>query len=129
MVYKDDVLCEGTGLYGASSLREVDLETGAATRSWVLPDDLFGEGIAAVDDRIVQPTWRSNLGLVYRRDSFELLGEFFYPTEGGGLTDDGGLLIVSDGTATSASSITTRSTRSVASKCATATSSSDTSTN
>ena len=100
LVYRDGVLYEGTGLYGASSLREVDLETGMVIRARALPEDLWGEGIAVLDDRIVQLTWRSNLGLVYDRGSFEPLGQFHYPTEGWGLTHDGERFIMSDGTAT-----------------------------
>ncbi len=37
---------------------------------------------------------------MYDKDSFDLLGEFHYPTEGWGLTHDDQRLIMSDGTAT-----------------------------
>ena len=100
LVFHDGVLYEGTGQYGASSLREVELETGRVVRSVALPEDLFGEGMAVVGDRIVQLTWQSNLGLVYDRHSFALLAEFYYPTEGWGLAYDGEQLVMSDGTAT-----------------------------
>ncbi|MBN1955352.1 MAG: glutaminyl-peptide cyclotransferase [Anaerolineae bacterium] len=100
LVFEDDRLFEGTGLYGQSSLREVDLESGAVLRSLSLPPQYFGEGITIHDNRIVQLTWRSNIGFVYDRDSFELLEDFEYPTEGWGITHDGRQLIVSDGTAT-----------------------------
>ena len=100
LVFHDGALYEGTGQYGASSLREVELETGRVVRSVALPDDLFGEGIAVVGDRIVQLTWRSNLGLIYDRHSFAVLAEFYYPTEGWGLAYNGEQLVMSDGTAT-----------------------------
>ena len=45
-------------------------------------------------------TWRSNVGFVYDKDSFELLREFNYQTEGWGITHDGKRLIMSDGTST-----------------------------
>jgi len=100
LVFDGGLLYEGTGLYGASSLREVELETGRVIRSIALPDDLFGEGIAVLGDKIVQLTWHSNLGLVYDRQTFEVLGEFTYPTEGWGLAYDGEQLVMSDGTST-----------------------------
>jgi glutamine cyclotransferase len=40
------------------------------------------------------------VGFIYDKDSFELLGQFNYPTEGWGITHDGKSLIRSDGTST-----------------------------
>ena len=74
LVFDGDTLYEGTGRYGFSSLREVDLETGRVTRSVALSDDLFGEGIAVIDERIVQLTWRSNLGPDLRSPLFRAAG-------------------------------------------------------
>jgi glutamine cyclotransferase len=65
-----------------------------------LADEHFGEGIVVVDDRIYQLTWKSNVGFIYDRASFEQVGEFAYPMEGWGLTYDGTHLIMSDGTPT-----------------------------
>lgn len=98
--YIDGVLYEGTGLHGASSLRRVDLETGTVLQSVPLEAAYFGEGIAVVDDRIVQLTWQSNVGFVYDRKSLARIGQFSYPTEGWGITFDGKHLIMSDGTST-----------------------------
>jgi glutamine cyclotransferase len=98
LAFEDGILYEGTGLYGASSLREVELESGVVVRSLSLPDDLFGEGIAVVGDRIVQLTYRANRGLVYDRATFDVIGDFAYPTEGWGLAFDGQSLVMSDGT-------------------------------
>ncbi|MCW4005426.1 MAG: glutaminyl-peptide cyclotransferase [Candidatus Bathyarchaeota archaeon] len=97
LVFSGGTLFEGTGLLGESALREVDLETGEITREVLLPDQFFGEGIAVVGNRIVQLTWHSQTGFVYDRDSFALLANFSYPTEGWGLTYDGERLIMSDG--------------------------------
>jgi glutamine cyclotransferase len=100
LVIENGVLYEGTGLYGNSSLRQVDLGTGEVLQIYALPDQFFGEGITVFDDEIVQLTWKSKTGFVYDRTSFELLREFEYPTEGWGITYDGGNLIMSDGTST-----------------------------
>jgi glutamine cyclotransferase len=100
LVYEDGVLYEGTGLKGRSSLRRVDLETGEVLQRYDLPSNYFGEGIALLGDRLYQLTWQSHVGFVYDKDTFALLDEFSYPTEGCGLTHDGERLIMSDGTAT-----------------------------
>jgi len=99
LAFENGVLYEGTGLYGYSTLRRVDLETGKILQLHPLPDQFFGEGITIFGDRIIQLTWRSKKGFVYNRDSFDLLREFFYSTEGWGITHDGSQLIMSDGTA------------------------------
>jgi glutamine cyclotransferase len=100
LIWEDSFLYEGTGLRGRSSLRKVELETGQVVQLYELPPQYFGEGITIYGDRIYQLTWQSRVGLVYDKDSFELLQEFQYPTEGWGLTHDGEHLIMSDGTAT-----------------------------
>ena len=99
LVIDSGVLYEGTGLWGRSSLRRVDLETGSVEQVYSLPGDVFGEGITVFGDRIIQLTWKAHKGFVYDKDSFELLQEFSYPTEGWGITNNGSLLIMSDGSA------------------------------
>jgi glutamine cyclotransferase len=99
LVIEKGVLYESTGLYGNSTLRRVDLETGIVLQSYALPAEFFGEGITVFGDRIIQLTWQSHKGFVYDKHSFDLLQEFSYPTEGWGITNDGNQLIMSDGTA------------------------------
>lgn len=98
LVFENGVLYEGTGIPGRSELRQVELETGAVLQKHKLPDKFFGEGITIYKDRIIQLTYQSNVGFVYDKDSFELLQEFSYPTEGWGITHNGMHLIMSDGT-------------------------------
>lgn len=93
------VLYEGTGQYGASTIREVDLETGRVERRAALPRRYFGEGIAILNDKLYQLTWQSGAGFVYDVASFEQVGMFGYDGEGWGLTHDGEHLIMSDGSA------------------------------
>ncbi|MEE8372542.1 MAG: glutaminyl-peptide cyclotransferase [Dehalococcoidia bacterium] len=100
LVYEDGVLYEGTGLRGSSTLRRVELETGEVLQLLQISDEFFGEGVTIFEDRIIQLTWQSNVGFVYDKESFELLNDFSYPTEGWGLTHDGERLIMSDGTST-----------------------------
>jgi len=100
LVFENSFLYEGTGLYGQSTLRRVELETGNIIKFHSLPDHLFGEGITIFEDKIIQLTWKAGKGFVYDRNSFELLQEFNYSTEGWGITHNGTALIMSDGTAT-----------------------------
>lgn len=100
LVIENGILFEGTGLYGQSTLRRVDLETGNITQLQPLSKDLFGEGITIFENKIIQLTWQNNIGFVYDKNSFEVLDQFEYPTEGWGLTHNGSLLIMSDGTST-----------------------------
>ena len=96
----DGVLYEGTGLEGRSTLRTVNLESGAVLKRYDLPATVFGEGITVLGDRIFQLTWQSGIGYVYRKSDFSLLQTWNYAHEGWGITDDDTRLIVSDGTAT-----------------------------
>lgn len=100
LVYQDGYFYESTGLYGRSSLRQVNPSDGRVLRQVELAETYFGEGIALCDDRIYQLTWRERRAFVYDRASFTLLQTFTYQTEGWGLTYDGKYLIMSDGSAT-----------------------------
>lgn len=100
LVFEGGALYEGTGLCGHSSLREVKLETGDTLRVLELPVQYFGEGITIHDDRVIQLTYHSHVGFVYDKESFDLMHEFNYSTQGWGITHDGTHLIMSDGTST-----------------------------
>ncbi len=96
--YADGFLYEGTGLYGASSIRQVALETGEVLRIKELPRAYFGEGVTVHNGRLVQLTWKSQTGFVYDLETFDRVGDFNYLGEGWGLTHDGRRFIMSDGT-------------------------------
>ena len=99
LLYHQGMLYESTGLYGESSLRRLDPESGRILQQRALAPELFGEGLALVGERLIQLTWRAGRALVYRRDDFASLTEYRYDTEGWGLTHDGRQLIMSDGSA------------------------------
>jgi len=98
LIYIDGHLYESTGLYGKSSLRMVDLNTGRVLQKYDLPAQYFGEGLTDWGSTLIQLTWRSHKGFVYDRFSFALLRTFDYEGEGWGLTHDDKQLIMSDGT-------------------------------
>ena len=85
----------------------MDLKTGNVLQIYFLSSDFFGEGITIFEEKIIQLTWKNNLGFVYKKDSFELLETFNYSnlgwgslTEGWGLTNDDETLIMSVGNET-----------------------------
>ncbi len=97
LLYHKGYFYESTGLYGESSVRKVDAQSGWPHRTKPLSRRYFGEGLALVRGVLVQLTWKAGKAFVYNSDSFEQLGEFTYDTEGWGLTFDGRSLIMSDG--------------------------------
>lgn len=99
LLYHDGSLYESTGLYGESSLRQLNPADGSIHQFHPLPAEVFGEGLALVGERLIQLTWRAGRSFVYDLDDFSPRGEFNYDTEGWGLTHDGQALIMSDGSA------------------------------
>ena len=97
LVIENGQMFEGTGKYGSSTLREVDLKTGKVIRSLSLDEQYFGEGIAILNGNIFQLTWKNNFCFVYDLNSFQYKEYFRYPFEGWGLTSNGNELILSDG--------------------------------
>lgn len=99
LVFRDGFLYESTGLYGKSSVRKVQLETGRVLAAAALPPQYFGEGLTFWEDRLIQLTWQSRVGFLYDAATFRLIRRFPYPLEGWGLTHDERSLIASDGSA------------------------------
>lgn len=97
LLWHDGVLYESTGQYGQSSLRRARLEDGDILAERSLSPTLFGEGLARVDDRLIQLTWRSGVAVVSDLESLEPRATLRYPGEGWGLCFDGKLLVMSDG--------------------------------
>ena len=101
LLFYNGYFYESTGLFeGRSSLREVIPETGEVLRISPLPDEYFGEGLARVDDRLIQITWQNGRAFTYDLETFNPTGDFSYTGEGWGLCYDGENLFMSDGSAT-----------------------------
>ncbi|MEO8277251.1 MAG: glutaminyl-peptide cyclotransferase [Thermoanaerobaculia bacterium] len=90
-------LYESTGMYGTSSVREVELESGRVLRHAEIENDQFGEGLALVGDRLFQLTYQAEIGWEWDLATFTRKRTFSYRGEGWGLTFDGVNLIQSDG--------------------------------
>lgn len=93
----DGRLFESTGLRGRSTIREVDPLDGSVLRALHLPDWQFGEGLALVDDRLIQLTWQEGIAHTWDAATLESEGTFDYEGEGWGLCYDGQRLVMSDG--------------------------------
>jgi glutamine cyclotransferase len=92
-----DVLYEGTGVYGQSAVRKVDLRSGELLQQKDLDGKYFGEGICILNGLLYQLTWREQTCLVYDCETLEQLATLPYSGEGWGLTTDGEYLIMSNG--------------------------------
>lgn len=97
LYWRDGYMWEGTGEYGNSKLRKVDLATGNVLKEVQLGPEYFGEGIALVGGKIYQLTWREGVAFVYDAQTFDRIGEFTYAGEGWGIATDGEKLYMSDG--------------------------------
>jgi glutaminyl-peptide cyclotransferase len=100
LVFENGTMYEGTGLYGDSSIRKVEMETGKILQISRLPGQYYGEGITIYKDTIIQLTLESEKGFIYDKNSLELLREFPYAGEGWGMTHDDTHIITSDGSST-----------------------------
>lgn len=96
--YADGYFWEGTGGYGSSELKTYPLDdTSTPQRSISLARTYFGEGITLLGERVYQLTWRKGKAFVYERSTLRKVGEYDYEGEGWGLTTDGKVLYMSDG--------------------------------
>ena len=98
LIYLDGKLYESTGLNRQSTIREVRLEDGKVLRSVSLAPQYFGEGLVDWGPDLLSLTWQDGLGFRWSRADFRPKGQFRYPGEGWGLTQDGKNVIMSDGT-------------------------------
>jgi glutamine cyclotransferase len=126
LIYRNGFLYESTGLTGQSSLRQVQLDSGAVLQRRTIAAPHFAEGLTEWNGRLVQLTpvrtelrgtsalakirdlsfvvaalgrrLDMNFGATYDLTSFEPRSSFTYRGEGWGLTHDGRRLIMSDGT-------------------------------
>lgn len=91
-------LYEGTGIAGASQVRELDPVTGEVRRVGATPNNYYGEGITVVGDRIWQLTWRDGVAVEWDKATLTPLREVPVAGEGWGLCADGTRVVRSDGT-------------------------------
>jgi glutamine cyclotransferase len=103
-----DTLYEGTGngagnttgLKGISSLRKTNYKTGEVYKKVEHPEEIFGEGITILNNKVYQLTWQNLIGFIYDADTFKEIKRFNYSKriQGWGLCNNGKMLYQSDGT-------------------------------
>lgn len=101
LIFTDGQLYESTGWRGRSAIYRLDDNGGQRRELARLDDHLFGEGLARIDDRLYQLTWRAGLAFAYAFDpddrALVRISTFSHDGEGWGLTNLGGELVLSDG--------------------------------
>ncbi len=97
LLMDDGFLYEATGLYGKSKVMKIDIDSGKALRTIKMKPIYFGEGITIKGDDLYHLSYKSNIGFVYNKHTFELKRTFHYPYQGWGMTTDGSHLIMSAG--------------------------------
>lgn len=100
LYFDGDGLLLGTGQYGKSSLRRVDLASGRTLQNVKLGKRFFGEGIARHGDVIYQLTWKSGVAFTYNARTLKAGASLSYRGQGWGITSDGRTLITSSGNGT-----------------------------
>jgi glutaminyl-peptide cyclotransferase len=76
----------------------VEPETGKILQKVNVPVPYFAEGITVLNGKVYQLTWQHEMGFIYDVQTLNRVGQFNYEGEGWGITTDGQLLIMSDGT-------------------------------
>ncbi|CAD7697729.1 unnamed protein product [Ostreobium quekettii] len=90
------IFWESTGLYGRSTVRKVDMETGEVLMVTHNEPEHFGEGLAKLNG-LHQLLWRIGLGFTYDTKTLERNGTFDTGLrDGWGLTTDGKWLLATD---------------------------------
>lgn len=98
-LYADGLFWEGTGGYGSSVVkRYAPTASGAPEKEVALSRNYFGEGITLVGKELYQLTWHKGKAFVYDSATLKKLREYDYEGEGWGLTTDGKVLYMTDGT-------------------------------
>lgn len=100
LIWIDGKLFESTGLYGKSSLRELNPNTGAVLRIQTVPQQYFAEGLAQFHGELIQLTWKEGTAFRYPMKHWDHSTHFNYSGEGWGLTTLGQNLWMSDGSDT-----------------------------
>lgn len=101
LLWHDGWLYESTGRIGTSSVRKVDLATGAVEILKPIPDPQFGEGLALWGDELISLTWRDGVVHRWRLADLSLVSSYpEYPFQGWGLARFEDQLVASDGSNT-----------------------------
>ncbi|MFC1583959.1 glutaminyl-peptide cyclotransferase [Fibrobacterota bacterium] len=99
LCFAGTLLYEGTGLHHQSGIYEIRPEDGSIKR-FIPTKKYFGEGIAILNHKLIQLTWRGKTALAYSFPGLERTDSLSYEGEGWGLTHDSVHYIMSNGSDT-----------------------------
>ena len=97
LLIKDGFLYESNGQYGESTFKKKKLSNGETLKVINLSSELFGEGLAVINNEFYQLTWTSGQGFVYNED-MEQIRTFNYQVQGWGMTTLNDQLVFTDET-------------------------------
>ena len=95
--YYNGTLLESSGLYGSSSIREVNPANGETIRSLPINESLFAEGITVKGGSIIMLTWKEELALEIDIEDFRIIGNYTFQGEGWGICFNGDHFVTSNG--------------------------------
>ena len=95
--FSDGHLFLSTGGYGESKIQKIDPSSQQVVSEARLADRYFGEGIAELNGKLAQLTWRSGSGYLRDPDSLAVIKPFRVEGEGWGITSNETEWIMSDG--------------------------------
>lgn len=98
LLFHDNRLFESTGLLGKSTLREVDIATGAIIKQHDVSGYYFAEGLTNFKNKLVQLTWKRGRAFLYDFETLNINDTFDLPGETWGVTTIDKLLVISNGT-------------------------------
>ena len=95
--YYNGTLLESSGLYGSSSIREVNPANGETIRSLPINESFFAEGITVKGGSIIMLTWKEELALEIDIEDFRIIGNYTFQGEGWGICFNGDHFVTSNG--------------------------------
>lgn len=98
LFFYENQMYESCGQYGSSTFRKVDLNTGKILKKISFPKQYFIEGSVAIGKKLFILTWQERTCFVYDIETFKPITSLFNHREGWGVTTDGKVLIMSEGT-------------------------------
>jgi len=96
-IIQDGEVWESCGLFGESQLIHWEMTTQKIINQVKFEDKYFAEGLTELDGKLYMLTWRSGIAFEIDKLTLKTLKTHPYEGEGWGLTTDGKLLIMSNG--------------------------------
>lgn len=97
LIIKGNQVWESCGQFGESQIIHWDLDTQKIIKQVKLDPKYFAEGLTMINERLYVLTWRSGVAFEINPMTLETIKTHQFKGEGWGLTTDGKLLIMSNG--------------------------------